>query len=265
MKTDSKGFFMDEKYGLENISTSTKQTIYQALSQAMEDYHETEASLGLITHNSKHPLIWDFFNRNLSKSFSQDDILYTAKKCGMWEISLLYDRESKLILSFMKDKRFKSLQEADQDDVPQYIQALLLLNNELEASVKQQALFSFESDENPNHLQMILNSICKQFKEPIKDVVKYHALVVFSEEFGMITLLKAYILDKDLGIVDSDNWLDQIRPIMPQSHEIDLNNPDDPNKNKAKQLKLTDKAKKRRQKDNNINVILRDAEEQKEG
>ena len=39
-------------------------------------------------------------------------------------------------------------------------------------------------------------------------------MVVFSNKFGRIDSFKAYLLDRDLDIVEEEDWLDKTKPIM---------------------------------------------------
>jgi len=206
---------MEPESQLKMIKRDTIQKVYQALSQAVgEDYQEADARLELITHNSKPSLIWDFIHRNLIKSFPQKDILHSTQKRGPWEILLLYDPESKLLLSFMNEKRFKFIRDAGDDSRPLYIRALLLLNGELQGVAKQQFLFQTEFEKSPDRIKELLNNLCMTFFDPTKQEIEHHVLVVFSTSYSIITSLNAYILDRDLDIVADGNWLNLCRPAI---------------------------------------------------
>lgn len=233
---------MKQKNNLERISSQVIQKVYQCLFQAIgEDYQEAESHLELETHISKPYLIWDFINRNLIRSFSESDVIYSTKKRGMWELLLLFDKNSKMLLSFMKDSRFKEIQKAKRRNRPQYIRALLLLNQGLQARVKQQRLFVITDSEDVNEqLRDLLNSLCANFMEPVVSEVKHHALVVYTSSYGQLTSLKAYVLDTDLDIVAERDLLDITKPIL--SNQVDQISKDEV---KQKQPKLTSKAKQR--------------------
>lgn len=233
---------MKQQNDLDRISVQVVQKIYQCLFQAIgEDYQEAESHLELETHISQPFIIWDLINRNLIKSFSGSNVLYSTKKRGMWEVLLLYDKKSKMLLSFMKDTRFKDIQKSSKRHKPQYIRALLLLNQSLQAEMKQQKLFYITEPECDNEqLKVLLDSLCANFMEPVVSKVKHHALIVFSSSYGQLTSLKAYILDSDLDVVADKDLLDVVKPIM--SNEVDKVSKDDA---KHKQPKLTEKANRR--------------------
>lgn len=233
---------MKQQNDLDRIPSQTIQKVYQCLFQAIgEDYQEAESHLELETHISKPFMIWDLINRNLIRSFSESDVLYSTKKRGMWEILLLYDKKSNMLLSFMKDTRFKDIRKVERGRKPQYIRALLLHNQSLQAEIKQQKLFEISKLEREDErLKTLLDSLCANFMESVVGHVKHHALIVFSSGYGQLTSLKAYMLDSDLDVVCEKDLLDVAKPIM--SNEVDKVSKYDSNHKKPK---LTEKANRR--------------------
>lgn len=213
---------MDIKNNLERISTTIVQKIYQCLFQAVgEDYQEAEAKLDLETHVSKPFIVWDLIYRNLIRNFSDSsdsNVLYATQKRGMWEVMLLFDKESKMLFSFMRDIRFKSIRKVKRWKQPEYIRALLTLNENLQAENKQQCFFGDNTQQDNLQLKNTLNSLCENFSEPIVSDIDHHVLVVFSSNYGQITSLKAMVLDSDLDIVTEQDWLDISKPMI--SNEV---------------------------------------------
>lgn len=252
---------MNKLNNLDNISPEVIQKIYQCLFQALgEDYQEAESHLNLETHVSKPFLIWDLIYRNLIQVFSESNVLYSTTKRGMWQVMLLYDKSSNMLLSFMKNMRFKTIRQGKLDEQPQYIRALLTLNADLQAKNIQPKLFEYESnidDCDDSELNELLNELCLNFSEPIKSEIKHHALVVFSADFGAINELKAYVLDKNLDVVAGQDWLSRVKPIL--SNEVERATTEEVSR---KPLELTDKSMQRiKQKEL---VGLRDNEEKKD-
>lgn len=205
---------------LSSVSSDVIQKIYQCLFEAVgEDYQEAESHLNLETHVSKPFLIWDLIYRNLIHTFTGSNVIYSTKKRGMWEVMLLYDKCSKTVLSFIKDSRFSAIRKAKAGQQPQYIRALLTLNSGLQAKRKQQRLFPdhvFRDDS--SELAVLLDDLCKNFMEPVLGEIPNHVMVAFSANYGQITSLKAYVLDKDLDAVDEEDWLERSKPIL--SNEV---------------------------------------------
>lgn len=200
---------------LDSLSTETKQKIFECLSQAIgEDRQEADTVLGLKTNVSGPFLNWDLIYRNLINTFSNSEIHFSASKRGMWEVLLLLDKKSGLLLSFMRDQRFETIKKSKTNRQPQYIRALVSLNAELQSTQKQQRLFDFDEYEDEPQINQILDNLCIGFEDPVRGADVKHTLVVFSNQFGRLSSLKAYVLDRDLDIVFEQNWLDLVCPII---------------------------------------------------
>ena len=228
---------------LEAIQDTIFDTIHKCLCQAVEDdFQEAQAHLNLETSVSAPFLKWDLIYRNLKLSFSESNILWSAKKRGMWEIALLYDKTSRMLISFMRDTRFNVIRQAKKHNQPQYIRSLITLNRNLQALQSQQGLFDEEDEitENQEELISLLNSLCKNFTEPVSGRIEHHVLIVFSSNYGQISSLKAYVLDKNLDTVEVKDCLSITKPIM--SNIIEQTTKQDETTAKPK---LTIKAKKR--------------------
>ena len=159
----------------------------------------------------------------------------------MWTVLLLYDPDSSLLISFMRDKRLEDIKLSRANNQPQYVRALLELNNKLQAPIKQQKLF--DVDEAPvgseSELMMVLNDLCCGFNCNIDYTSTRHVLVCFSESNGNLVSLNAYILDQDLDVVVTQDWLHSIKPVMSNTIEKVDNN------DMQSSLSLTPKAKNR--------------------
>lgn len=205
---------------LDGIRQEDKQKIFECLSQAIgEDRQEADAVLDLKTHVSDAFLNWDLIYRNLINAFTKGNLLLSTSKRGMWEVLLLLDEQSGLLLSFMRDTRFKTIKKSKHKNQPQYIRSLVSLNAELQAANKQQSLFDADEPEDETQLSHILNELCAGFEQKIDSTVANHTLVVFSNHYGRIDSLKAYILDRDLDVVYEQDWLDSVKPIMSNAIE----------------------------------------------
>ena len=214
---------------LKKIREEDIQNIFECLSQAVgEDSQEASDYLDLRTHISEPFMKWDLIYRNLMNKFDTGNLKYSASKRGMWTVLLLYDENSKLLFSFMRDSRFKSIQNQKNSTRPQYVQALVNLNAELQAPSTQVKMFPDESKFTPSELERTLDELCSNFDGVIDTKHSHHVMVVFSSKFGNIDSLKAYLLDRDLGIVSECDWLDIAKPvistvpetIMPEDKEL---------------------------------------------
>lgn len=212
---------------LKKFQPDIKQKIFECISQAIcEDLNEANTSLELKTHISKPFLCWDLIYRNLMNVFPTENIIYSAKKRGMWTTLLLYDKTNHLLLSFMKEERLQTIKKLKYGKQPQYIRSLISLNSELQASTKQQTMFDLEEPEDKVKLKSILDDICSNFEDDIDDALSRHVLVTFSSKNQHPCSLKAHVLDRDLDVVFVDNWFDSIKPVI--GNTIETVKHDDP-------------------------------------
>ena len=210
---------------LDKISLNTKQKIYECIFQALcEDRQEADAYMELKTHVSGPFLNWDLIYRNLINAFGDDNVQvqWSTTVRGMWTVLLLYDVQSGLLISFMRDTRLEAIKHLKGDKQPQYIRSLIALNNELQAANKQLTLLDDGANaeaQNETELMKILDNLCLGFNCPIEHSQLHHVLVCFSSKYGTLSSLQAYILDCDFDIVEQQNWLDMAKPVM--SNEIE--------------------------------------------
>ena len=91
------------------------------------------------------------------------------------------------------------------------------LNTDL--SYRQVSLFN-DVDNNDmqvsNNLQKSLNKLCPDFNK--KQCNIHHVLVVFDYYGGNIQLLKAYLLTNLMDVIEEDDWLETVNPIL--SNEV---------------------------------------------
>ncbi len=227
---------------LDNISQNVKQKIFECISQAIgEDRQAADAHLDLRTHVSGPFLNWDLIYRNLINSFGDENVKYSATIRGIWTVLLLYDVKSGLLISFMRDTRLDDIKRSKVEKQPKYIRSLIVLNEELQAPYKQHTLPGMETEplQKESDLMKILDDLCANFDCHVNHKQVRHALVCFTEKFGGLSSLKAYILDKDLDVVYEQDWLNTVRPVMSNTIETLEHSPDGP------ALSLKPKATKR--------------------
>lgn len=204
---------------LNSILDHWKQNIYEALFQAMgEDYQAIRASMDLQTNNSGPFTKWDLAFRNLISFFKRENIPYVISQRGSWSFILVYDEINNIVISFMRKSRYKTLTESHGQKNPQYISELLELNKNLES--RQPSLFDEKGNNNniqiSDKLREALNELCINWKERRNNL--RHVLVVFDYQSNAIQFLKAYLLDKRMNIIEENNWLEAVKPVI--SNEI---------------------------------------------
>lgn len=207
---------------LDRISQDVKQKIFECIFQAIgEDKQEANVHLGLRTHVSGPFLNWDLIYRNLMNSFGNENVKYSTTVRGTWTVLLLYDVKSGLLISFMGSTRFACIKRSKTNEQPKYIRSLVALNEEFQAQYKQQTFFDMEieSSQKQSEFAKILDDLCANFNCHVDKKEVHHVLVCFSGKFGVVSSLKAYILDKDLDVVFEQDWLNAVKPVMSNTIE----------------------------------------------
>lgn len=247
---------------LEKIKPEIIQKIFECLSQAIgEDSQEAKSYLNLIPNMAVSApfLNWDLFYRNLTKTFDDENVVYSITKRGMWVVLLLYDVESGLILSFMRDTRFNTIKRSRNKKIPKYIQSLIELNSELEAQNKQLTFLSDSKEHNDcdkSELVKILNDLCANFISSIDYALSNHAIITFSDKYGRVNSLNAYVLDNDLDIVYEQDLINVVKPLI--SNEVETTHTD------QNEIPLPLKPKSLKRKEDKKLVALKEQENQKQ-
>ena len=131
---------------------------------------------------------------------------------------LVYDEINDVVISFMRKSRYKQLVKSHGQKNPQYINELLELNRRLQS--KQMYLFteceSHGNSQISDKLKEALNELCINFEDRY-DTLR-HILVVFDYQGNGIQFLRAYLMGKQMEIIEESNWLGSIKPII--SNEI---------------------------------------------
>lgn len=249
-----------QKYNMDGIDPKLLNRLVDIISNAVShEYSETMDILSLHTKNCKHFLLWDIIHKALLESFDNDQVLSTQRKRGPWEFVLLYDPASNTVFSFIKQKRFRELRKTKSArKVIHYLDALVTLNNALQAQVKQCTLFEVEnvSSDLKEKAAQLLDYLCADFMSADKKIVANHVLICFSNDNGMLTSINACVLDNDFDIVEEKDLSKEISlDIGTVESQLDKQRTSSP------KLKLSEKALERASK--SVKIGLRtDVEEE---
>lgn len=222
---------------LGSLPSETKSKVANAIQQAIkDDLQEFFAKKRLVTNNGKPYIAWDSINTALT---DQTDLEFHISKKGAWQLILLFDPQSNFFFSIMRKKRFDMLYKSKNKEQPKYIQALLVLNKELQARYSQTDCFNTQRTSSETALDSALQKLIENFNTGKDTNNIHHALIVFDYEETDITFLNLYVLDRNFDLVEEENLLDLIN-IMPMMEPV-------PNKDDSPSLTLTPYALKIRE------------------
>ena len=237
---------------LEGISQDFKKKCAIAIKDAVGDDIKADIKTNrFVTHNGDSSRIWDYINRNLSEACNIDESIASPTKRGPWEMLPIFDKKTGVLMTVMRESRFKELgRDKWKRKTSHYMDALAsTLNPGLLPSNGEQELFSVaESDERIEEKKKIVDNILRDLGTPLSIVRRYVVILFESRGFDLISL-RACIINSDLQVVDQDDWSSYIEigeSNVVESTTVDNKAADTPNHG----IQYTEKAKRR--KENNI-------------
>ncbi|MEF3305333.1 DUF5986 family protein [Paenibacillus sp. GYB003] len=191
------------------IADNHKTVIIDAIRNAgKKDIMEFRMERKVETFNSVHFLKWDFINTNIIRTLPTSQFQCVKIKRGpLWELVLIYEKETQYLYAAMQEKRFHQLNERLYKETVHYIDALSLINNDLEADeelnpAKQLNLFESENDDWNAQVEYELKTMLHMLEGEVKRFV----LITFSTDKGEITAVNAIMPNAKLEIAYEENW-----------------------------------------------------------
>lgn len=162
----------------------------------LADVHRNE----LYTTNSVPSRIWDLLNTGLFKALEAEACTVATAHRGPWEMLVIYERTSRCVLTFMREKRFAELQRKQRSRVHMHYVDMLAkqFNGDLLADQQQLTLIPHEfSDENrlPELVQNLLRDLGGE-----ADIVRHHVLVLFDTAGYQLTRVRAVMVTPTLDV-----------------------------------------------------------------
>lgn len=200
----------------------------------------------LRTTNSVPSRIWDLMNSNLIRTLETEDCTIAEAHRGPWQMIIIFERTSRCIFTFMREKRFAELRRLQRRRARMHYLDMLTMqfNKELLADQQQLALFPHTfSDE--NMLAELIQTLLHDLEDEIP-VVRNHVLVLFETSGYQLTHIRAVMVTPSLDIAQngSQDWSQYISTNVSTIVEK-VSHPDTPENQPNRGLKLKTKAIKR--------------------
>lgn len=232
-----------------NISEKNAHEIVTCIEEAINDnIREDIANNDLTTTNSVPSRIWDFINRNLKRNLNFDDCIVADTNRGPWQMTVLYDRDSQCIYTFMREKRFREIKRAQtKRNKMHYVDMLAKqFNSDLVCQYQQTSFFENHKFDDEDKLSELVQQLLKNLVSDLS-LVKNHVIVLFDTVGFELISVRAVMITPSLDIAkNSDaNWSNYISHNSIIVDKVDnINYPQNvPNRG----LKLTAKATQRKQ------------------
>lgn len=173
-----------------------------------KDIMEFRMERNIETFNSVHFLKWDFINTNMIRTLPTDQFQCVRVKRGpLWELVLIYDKETQYLYAAMQEKRFHQLSERLHKETVHYIDALSSINKDLKANASlnpAKQIYLFETENNTWNEQIEYE--LKLMLHRLEGEVTRFVLVTFSTEKGEIVSVNAIMPTAELEIAYEENW-----------------------------------------------------------
>ncbi len=155
---------------------------------------------GLQTCNSVPSRIWDLLNTNIVNSLDIEDCLIGKARRGPWEMLIIFERSSRCILTFMREKRFSDIQKRQrQRKRMHYIDMLARQFNKDLLADQQQLSFIPHQFSDEELLAESVQNLLSDLKSDT-DLVHHHVLVLFETVGYRLTHIRAVMVTPTLDI-----------------------------------------------------------------
>jgi len=250
------GFFLQTNV-VSNLDENFCRLIVRCMHDAWGDRTKEIVSKNqLKTQNSVPFLRWDTLCTSLCDEFNSPACMTYLSNRGAWKLPLLLDTESGVLITFMRESRFKKLRkEYFGRKKMHYIDLLShYLNNDLQADTQQLELPLFNNFqkkfEDENKIPEFVRKFLYQLLEDDRQL-KRHVLVLFDNSGYDVTSVRAVVIDKAMNVVYEENW----NKFIPTDMSViadEIVDKNDVNNDPRHGLKFTAKSNKRKNRKYNI-------------
>ena len=160
---------------------------------------------------------WDKINTECSYVLPKNKFDVVACKRGVWELILIYDKETKNLFTLMKEQRFETLLKSISVNKVHYLEALTMCNiNDTEEYIEQTTFFNELTEDKKEKIEKTLEVMLKK----IDGEIEKYVLIRFNDREFELASITASIITPYLTIIMQENWSEYIQP----KYDIVINN-----------------------------------------
>lgn len=202
-----------------NLNGEDKLIIVQAIQNGLDKFKEHKITNKTITNMGSTGTKWDMINSECNDALSKLRFDVVICKRGIWELVLIYDKETKYLYTLMKDKRFEELSKVVSNDKVHYLEALTTVNINASEETYEQVLLieDFTKDKE----EKIEKTVEKLFKN-INGKIERHVLITFTDKNFELYSISASIITPSLQVLLKEDWSQYIQP----KYDLGINNSD---------------------------------------
>lgn len=210
-----------------NLEEEFKRLIVQGIQNGLDQYREYKIENKTITNLGSIGTKWDKINTECSYALPKNKFDVVACKRGVWELILIYDKETNNLFTLMKEQRFETLLKSINVNKVHYLEALTMCNiNDTEEYIEQTTFFNELTDNKKEKIEKTLEVMLKK----IDGKIKKNILVRFNDREFELSSITASIMTPYLTIITQENWAEYIQPkydiVIKYTNELDVEDED---------------------------------------
>jgi hypothetical protein len=199
------------------LSEEDKMLFTESIRNGLDKFGDYKIEHPTVTRIGYTGTQWDYINTECSDALPKSKFDISVCSRGVWELILIYDKESKYLYTLMKDKRFEDLKKQLKKDKVHYLEAITKLNVKFwEESQEQGSFFADISEIKSEKIEKTIEQMLKDINEDIEA----HILVTFTERQNELFSISASIVTPTLNIIYAEKWNEYIQP----KYDIVINN-----------------------------------------
>lgn len=199
-----------------------KKKMVEAIMGGLQNAKDRVRSENTLTANWRRIGKWDYmFSSIVDVIRGQDNFKYCIWDRGIFDVVLLYDKETKTIYSFLKRENFNKIMKRRKIKKAHYLDALLTYNKEYQDSqlqismVESEPFITDEVELQAQHLRKELESMLQN-----NEINQYITIVLDYKGFSL-QHVTSYICTKYLKVVDFEDWSEYITPSYSSAEVVD--------------------------------------------
>ena len=200
-----------------DMKEEDKKLIVQALQNALDKFNEHITNTRTITNMGHIGTKWDIINTECRDALPKTKYDVVVCKRGVWQLILMYDKDTKTLYTLMKEKRYEDVCKTVKSNKVHYLEAIATVNKELVEEWQEQIAF-FEGF-NELKVEKIQNTV-EQLLNKIDGEVKKHVLITFTDKNLELCSVSALIVTPSLQILYKEEWTEYIEP----KYSLDVSN-----------------------------------------
>ncbi|MBU3105759.1 DUF5986 family protein [Clostridium gasigenes] len=202
-----------------NLNEEYKIILVQAMQNGLERFKDYKIENRTITNMGSTGTKWDMINSECKDALPKLKFDVVICKRGIWQLVLMYDKETKSLYTLMKDKRFEDLLKVVSKDKVHYLEALTTVNIDLSEEAQEQITL-FE-DFTKGKTEKIERTVRQLFKN-IDGQIERHVLITFTDKNFELYSISASIITPSLQVLLKEDWAQYIQP----KYDLDINDND---------------------------------------